>query len=145
MGNEPGSDYKPADEVEVPDYYRFECIGARASDWPPGWPTVVDLELHRDALYVLSRSGGGPRVMLALPYPAISAWNHTKAWVEVVTPHATRRFDTNLAGQVARALSVATGRMADDVRFMRDDQRRRLKLEAGLREHMEVDAFFNPV
>jgi hypothetical protein len=144
MGNEPGSDYKLADDAEVPDYYRFERVGARASDWPPGWSTVVDLELHRDAMYVLSRSGGGPRVMLALPYPAISAWNHTKAWIEVVTPRATRRFDTDLASQVARALSVATGRMTDEILFARDDQRRRQKLEAGLREHMEVDAFFNP-
>ncbi len=129
-----------------PEFWCFEELETRAGDWPPTWTRTVDIELQRTSLYVLARGGDGtgPRVMWAAPYPQLSGWQHTVDYIELTTPTATRRFVTPQARDVAHALKVVTSRLADEIKTAREDDRRRRKLQQGIQERLEVDAFFNP-
>jgi hypothetical protein len=141
MGN---AEYAAAGADE-PEFWCFEELETRVGDWPPTWTTTVDVELQRASLYVLARGRGtGPRVMWAAPYQQLSGWQHTADYIELTTPTATRRFVTPHARDLAGALKVATSRLADEIKTAREDDRRRRKLQLGLTEHLEVDAFFNP-
>jgi hypothetical protein len=163
MGNSPETERLEA-VGDYPEYHRFESVATRASDWPPGWATRVELEMHRDAMYVLGCNGRGPRVMLRLAYTSIKHWLTSDAMIRLETDGATLEFVTPAARSVARALNIVTGRMAAERMVEREAQRRRdqhaeetLRAEAAVRlrreieetrraeaDRRELDAFFNP-
>lgn len=165
MGNSPEKERLEA-VGDYPEYHRFESVATRASDWPPGWATRVELEMHRDAMYVLGCNGRGPRVMLRLAYTSIKQWLTSDAMIRLETNASTREFVTPAARSVARALNIVTGRLAAERMVEREAQLRRdqhaegtLRAEAAVRlrrerqieetrqaeaDRRELDAFFNP-